>query len=47
MGPLSGLWARTEFTGEKMWVHKRFHKDVEAADAALGQPQSPGQPTQF
>jgi hypothetical protein len=35
LGPVKGLWAKIHL-GEKMYVHKRFHKDVEAADAALG-----------
>jgi len=35
LGPMSGLWGTTELAGEKMYVHKRFHKDVAAADAAL------------
>jgi hypothetical protein len=48
IGPVSGLWATTHFTGEKMYVHKRFHKDVEAADAVLGAgPAGPAGPTQF
>lgn len=33
--PLSGLFARTEIAGEKTYIHKRFHKDVAAADAEL------------
>jgi hypothetical protein len=32
LGPVSGIWGRVELLGERMWVHKRFHKDVEAAD---------------
>ncbi|KLL10656.1 MULTISPECIES: hypothetical protein [Protofrankia] len=36
LGPLSGLWGKTEATGEKLNVHKRFHKDIAAADAAIG-----------
>lgn len=36
--PLSGLWARTQLDGEKLYVNKRFHKDVAAADASLGAP---------
>jgi hypothetical protein len=36
IGPASGLWYKTEALGEKMYIHKRFHKDVAAADAALG-----------
>ena len=39
MGPLRGrLWGKTHIAGEEVWIHKRFHKDVEAADAALGGP---------
>ncbi|MEY2475979.1 MAG: hypothetical protein QOG87_1294 [Actinomycetota bacterium] len=38
IGPLSGLWGKTELGGTKMWVHKRFHKDVAAADARLTTP---------
>jgi hypothetical protein len=36
LGPVSGLWAATNVNGEKLWVHKRFQKDVIAADAAIG-----------
>lgn len=36
IGPLSGLWAKTTSLGPKVWIHKRFHSDVEAADAAIG-----------
>lgn len=32
LGPLSGLWAKMDLAGEKTYVHKRFHKDVEEAD---------------
>lgn len=34
IGPPSGLWWRTTTLGERLYVHKRFHKDVNAADAA-------------
>jgi hypothetical protein len=34
IGPPSGLWWKTETLGERLYVHKRFHKDVNAADAA-------------
>jgi hypothetical protein len=48
LGPVSGLWAGPLYLtpdGKKAWVHKRFHKDVEAADMAL---QSTGaQPTHY
>jgi hypothetical protein len=33
IGPPSGLWWRSESLGERLYVHKRFHKDVNAADA--------------
>jgi hypothetical protein len=36
LGPVSGLWSATNLNGEKLWVHKRFHKDIAAADAAIG-----------
>ena len=32
LGPVSGLWGKIELMGERHWVHKRFHKDIEAAD---------------
>ena len=32
IGPASGLWYRTEALGERIYVHKRFHKDIEIAD---------------
>ncbi len=35
IGPPSGLWWKCETLGPKIYVHKRFHKDVNAADAAL------------
>lgn len=35
IGPVKGIWAKTNTLGEKMYIHKRFHKDVEAADAEL------------
>ncbi|RFS83944.1 hypothetical protein D0T12_17250 [Actinomadura spongiicola] len=34
IGPPSGLWWRCETLGERLYVHKRFHKDVNAADGA-------------
>jgi len=33
IGPPSGLWYKTAL-GERLYINKRFHKDVEAADAA-------------
>lgn len=35
IGPASGLWWRCETLGQRLYVHKRFHKDVAAADALL------------
>jgi hypothetical protein len=32
---VSGLWGETNALGKRVWVHKRFHKDIEAADAEL------------
>jgi hypothetical protein len=32
IGPPSGLWWRCESLGEKLYINKRFHKDVNAAD---------------
>jgi hypothetical protein len=49
-GEMKGLWGQTSATGEKIYIHRRFHKDVEAADAAVagigyGHPGT-GQPAQ-
>ena len=39
LGPASGrLWSKIELGGNSYWVHRRFSKDVEAADARLGTP---------
>jgi hypothetical protein len=32
LGPVGGLWAPITVAGEKLYVHKRFHKDVNTAD---------------
>jgi ligand-binding sensor domain-containing protein len=34
LGPATGLWYKTDVLGERLYIHKRFHKDIEAADAA-------------
>jgi hypothetical protein len=34
LGPPSGVWHVIPATGEKLRVHRRFFKDLEAADAA-------------
>ena len=37
LGPIDGkIWGKATIGGERNWVHKRFHKDLQAADAALG-----------
>jgi hypothetical protein len=33
IGPASGLWYKCETLGERLYVHKRFHKDIAQADA--------------
>ena len=35
IGPVSGLWGKSEVLG-KTYIHKRFHADVEQADALAG-----------
>ena len=35
IGPASGVWYKCDALGDRLYVHKRFHKDVAAADAAL------------
>jgi hypothetical protein len=35
IGPASGLWYKTEALGERLYIGKRFHKDIAAADAAI------------
>lgn len=46
LGPVKGLWGESHALGKRVWVHKRFHKDLMAADAELVQmggvpPQAP------
>jgi len=41
LGPVSGLWGKIELGGKRYYVHRRFHKDVEAADAATAAPAAP------
>lgn len=43
LGPISGLWSKIMLAGESMWVHRRFKKDIDEADAALRTP-PPAQP---
>jgi hypothetical protein len=35
IGRMSGVFGKTRITGKKMYVHRRFHKDVAAADAEI------------
>ena len=34
IGPPTGLWYRCDQLGERLYIHKRFHKDIVAADSA-------------
>lgn len=33
IGPPSGIWWKCTSLGEPLYIHKRFHKDVEKADS--------------
>ena len=33
IGPASGLWWKSSSLGQTLYIHKRFHKDVELADS--------------
>lgn len=33
IGPPQGLWWKCQSLGQPLYIHKRFHKDVEKADA--------------
>ena len=37
LGPGSGVWHRVPAGNEKLRVHRRFFKDMDAADSALAQ----------
>jgi hypothetical protein len=37
IGEPHGMWWKCETLGPKLYIHKRFHKDVRAADALLPQ----------
>jgi hypothetical protein len=32
IGPASGLWWKSQSLGEQLYINKRFHKDIAAAD---------------
>jgi hypothetical protein len=34
LGPVSGLWSKVNLGGQQVWVHRQFHKEIQAADAA-------------
>ena len=36
IGPVSGRWAMISLNGEEMWVRRKYHVEVEAADNAIG-----------
>lgn len=36
IGPTKGLWWKCTTLGEKFYIHRRFHKDIEAADSLAG-----------
>lgn len=39
LGPVSGMWGKIELGGTRYYVHRRFHGDVEKANApATGAP---------
>jgi hypothetical protein len=35
IGPAKGLWYQCETLGERLYIHKRFHKDIAEADALI------------
>jgi hypothetical protein len=35
IGPATGLWYRTDALGERLYIAKRFHRDVAEADRAV------------
>lgn len=37
IGPAKGLWYRSDNLGERLYINKRFHKDVLAADTGATQ----------
>jgi len=42
IGPPTGLWLKTTALGERLYIAKRFHKDVAEADALAATPPAPG-----
>jgi hypothetical protein len=37
IGPASGLWYQTDALAECLFINRRYHKDVAAADSAIGE----------
>jgi len=35
LGPASGIWQKIQLDGEQVRVHRKFFKDIAAADAAI------------
>jgi hypothetical protein len=35
LGPATGVWHSIEVPSGKLWIHRRFYKDVEAADRMI------------
>jgi len=35
IGPTKGVWYRCEQLGDKLYIHRRFHKDVATADSLI------------
>jgi hypothetical protein len=35
IGPASGVWYKCDTLGDRLYIHKRFHKDIAEADAAI------------
>jgi hypothetical protein len=44
IGPASGIWYKCETLGDRIYIHKRFHKDVAEADALAGSVAAPPPP---
>ena len=44
IGPISGLWSKINLAGENMWVHRRFKKDIDGANAAVPPSAPPAPP---
>ena len=37
LGPASGIWQKIQLGGEQVRVHRKFFKDIAAADAAISE----------